>query len=443
MQTGTHKLVEADGDRLAAAVGRQSDDVAHHRSRLRPCSVSRTVSWPGTASVDDVYDVIVSGRATGEDGWVRWLLGESDRVNVVRQRRGEQAYGVVRPSSFPVTLAGNWYVRTLYFTALPEEATAIFRRLEQLDRRQVARHVAEAGRLRLEQAGRRNVKAGVKEAMQHHALLETPEYTPAPVTGAVGTDYAEPKVEIYDYGTWQPGGGVTLVTVKARSLHGAVPSITRSKRFKSTVPHASAAVKAAVLELTAKVQQDIAARSVKRLDRTPTIVAPWSYIDKVRPFVEPFDYVRCVSGNSNSDENANSEAVAGLMRRQQPGQQTYRVLTSHGQPGDYMDRSCLYFNATPDEAEAVRLRLERVGRQRIRTSVKESMHPKLLKKRFDPRGEPKVLPDIDDDPDTEIGVPSPDTEPEPDDEPGPWRRTIEPGEEPGPKACDVVDKLIR
>lgn len=95
----------------------------------------------------------------------------------------------------------------------------------------------------------------------------------------------------------------------------------------------------------------------------------------------------------------------------------------------------LYSGATPETiAKRYRLSVAEVTK-----ALKSPTHEAIAeadKLIADPRSGPQVLPGIDDpeiETDPEI---APDTD-EPEEDPSPWRRTIEPGEEPGPKACWV------
>lgn len=213
------------------------------------------------------------------------------------------------------------------------------------------------------------MKTTVNEAADK--LLEAPpEYTAVDVPQGQ-QPYGEPDIRIYRVNPWRPGDlPVTRVVVQRYPNVDGMKAVTRSTEIRGRLlPDNDPEVQQAIAKLLDKVNAEADKSRVTQLDRTPTFVAPFQLIDKVRDLVEPYDYVRCVSGNTQSTHNTNSEAVAGLARRVQPGQQMYRILTSHGKPQDYMDRACIYFNATPEEAEVVHQQLDRLGRQRAKKQM--------------------------------------------------------------------------
>jgi hypothetical protein len=236
---------------------------------------------------------------------------------------------------------------TIYFNADREEFDTLQRQLLRL-----ARLGATAG-------------LGESEAAR---LLEAPEYRvscdhddarPDPQPGQVGRMlYHMPDVKSY---RWDPGPVQTperYVSVNVRLFARVrnIPSIFLTARIAAdSVDDPRVKAKERELIATALAQAD-KTRPVYSLACPSTIkVGNRVKPEQVRALLEPYDYVQ------STNSAAGHINVASLSDRRRPGEQVHRVLVGH---------TTFYLNATQDDAEALRLALARLDRDKAKKGLR-------------------------------------------------------------------------
>lgn len=181
-------------------------------------------------------------------------------------------------------------------------------------------------------------------------LLEAPEYTPYQGRGEYTKSVPDPYF-----------GRVNQLSFHAHASAHDRPGFFFHRDTKYLHPEE---VRAERERLSAKLDKEIARQQQTRpLGRTQTLVAPSALDRHVRKVLTGRNYVRTQSPGSH-ERSRNTELIRSLVHKQQPGERLYRIVT-HGVKEDFpYDVAALYFNATPEDFETIRLELEQLQRRK-------------------------------------------------------------------------------